>query len=61
MTKRSNKDEDEDKEDASNRAKNRPRTEMWLVVAQKPPEGVGPFVSFEETGGHLKKEIDGQS
>ena len=60
MTKRSNEDEDEDKEDASNCAKNRPRTEMGLVVAQKPPDGVGLFVSFEETGGNLK-EIDGQS
>ena len=38
LTERSNKEKDEEEENADDSTKNRPHTEMGLVVAQKLPE-----------------------
>ena len=46
LTERSNKEEDEKEENADDSTKNRPHTEMGLVVAHKPPE----IVVILETG-----------
>ena len=53
LPQRANKDEDEEEENATNGAKNHPRTEMGSVVAQKHPEGVSRF--FQRIGENLKE------
>ena len=55
LSKRANKDEDDDEENATNGAENHPRTEMGSVVAQKDPEGVGWFFNYQEIGTNLKE------